>query len=119
MIRAVERVKERLARATATLDAAGVPCAVAGGNAVAAWVARVDPAGVRNTVEVNLWIRRSDFDAASECRRNSRRGCSNCSTLRMAKARNGLSYLIPCIHFLIMGDKTKSSTPEPSATNPT
>jgi hypothetical protein len=65
MIRAVERVKERLARAVAALDAAGVPYAVAGGNAVAAWVARVDPAGVRNTVDVDLLIRRSDFDAAS------------------------------------------------------
>ena len=65
MIRAVERVKERLARAVAALDAAGVPYAVVGGNAVASWVARVDPAGVRNTVDVDLLIRREDFAAAS------------------------------------------------------
>jgi len=37
MIRAVERVRERLRRAVAALKAAGVPYAVAGGNAVAAW----------------------------------------------------------------------------------
>jgi hypothetical protein len=48
MIRAVEEVRERLRRATAALEAAGVPYAVAGGNAVAAWVSRVDEAAVRN-----------------------------------------------------------------------
>jgi hypothetical protein len=40
MIRAVEKVRERLRRAVAALEAAGVPYAVAGGNAVAAWVSR-------------------------------------------------------------------------------
>ena len=39
---AAEKVKERLRRATKALDDAGVPYAVAGGNAVAEWVARVD-----------------------------------------------------------------------------
>ena len=37
-VRAVEKVRERLLRATAALDGAGVPYAVAGGLAVAAWV---------------------------------------------------------------------------------
>ncbi len=37
MVRAVERVRERLARAVAALVSAGVQYAVAGGNAVAAW----------------------------------------------------------------------------------
>jgi hypothetical protein len=41
----VEKVRERLRRAAAALEAAGVPYAVAGGNAVAAWVSRVDEAG--------------------------------------------------------------------------
>jgi len=36
MIRAVEKVRERLLRAAQALDAAHVPYAVAGGNAVAA-----------------------------------------------------------------------------------
>ena len=36
---AAEKVKERLRRATHALDAAGVPYAVAGGNAVAEWIA--------------------------------------------------------------------------------
>jgi hypothetical protein len=65
MVRAVELVRERLLRATAALEAAGIPYAVAGGNAVAAWVARVDPAAVRNTQDVDVLLRRSDLDAAA------------------------------------------------------
>ncbi len=57
MIRAVERVKERLARAVAALEKAGVSYAVAGGNAVAAWVSRVDEAAVRNTQDVGEYTR--------------------------------------------------------------
>jgi hypothetical protein len=61
---AVERIKDRLARATAALEAAGVPYAVVGGNAVAAWVATIDPGGVRNTKDVDILLRRSDLAAA-------------------------------------------------------
>jgi hypothetical protein len=65
MVRAVEKVKERLLRATAALDKAGVPYAVAGGNAVAHWVATIDEAAVRNTQDVDLLMRRTDLDAAT------------------------------------------------------
>src|SRR5271169_5421996 len=61
---AAEKVKERLRRATKALDHAGVPYAVAGGNAVAEWIARVDEDAVRNTRDVDLLIRRSDLPAA-------------------------------------------------------
>ncbi len=61
---AAEKVKERLRRATKALDDAGVPYAVAGGNAVAEWVARVDEEAVRNTRDVDLLIRRADFSSA-------------------------------------------------------
>ena len=63
MIRAVEKVRERLLRATAALEQIGVPYAVIGGNAVAAWVAKVDPAAVRNTPNVDLLLRRTDMPA--------------------------------------------------------
>ena len=63
MIEAVEAVRERALRATAALREAGIPYAVAGGNAVAAWVARVDRAAVRNTQDVDILVRRADFDA--------------------------------------------------------
>jgi hypothetical protein len=64
MARAVERVRQRLLRAAAALDKAGIAYAVTGGNAVAAWVSRVDEAAVRNTRDVDLLLRRSDLDAA-------------------------------------------------------
>jgi hypothetical protein len=46
MIRAVEKVRDRLLRAANTLEQAGLPYAMAGGNTVAAWVSRVDEAAV-------------------------------------------------------------------------
>src|SRR5271170_1079134 len=61
---AAEKVKERLRRAIKALDCAGVPYAVAGGNAVAEWVARIDDEAVRNTRDVDLLLRRADFAAA-------------------------------------------------------
>ena len=66
-IMAAEKVKERLRRATRALDAAGVPYAVVGGNAVAEWVARVDEDAVRNTRDVDILIRRPDFPATKAC----------------------------------------------------
>ena len=64
MVDAVEQVRQRLAKSAALLANAGLPYAVVGGNAVAAWVATVDQAAVRNTQDVDLLIRRSDFAAA-------------------------------------------------------
>src|SRR2546425_12570869 len=64
MTRAVERIRQRLRKATAALEAAGIAYAVVGGNAVAAWVSRVDEAAVRNTRDVDLLLRRADFEAA-------------------------------------------------------
>ena len=63
---AVEKVRQRLLRAAAALDAAKVPYAVAGGNAVASWVAKVDEAAVRNTQDADILLRREDFEQAKE-----------------------------------------------------
>jgi hypothetical protein len=65
MVRAVEKVRERLARATAALEKAHVPYAVIGGHAVAAWVAQVDEAAVRNTRDVDILLGRADLPAAA------------------------------------------------------
>ena len=64
MVRAVEKVRERLLRTATILEAAKIPYAVIGGNAVAAWVSRVDEAAVRNTQDVDILLRRADFPAA-------------------------------------------------------
>src|SRR5439155_4100581 len=65
MVRAVEKVRERLLRAAKSLEKAGIAYAGVGGKAVAAWVARVDEAAVRNTQDVDILIRRADVDAAT------------------------------------------------------
>ena len=64
MVLAVELVTQRLLRATTALESHGIPYAVAGGNAVAAWVAKVDPAAVRNTADVDLLLMRDDLERA-------------------------------------------------------
>ncbi len=64
IIRAVEKVRERLQSAVTALESGGVPYAVIGGNAVANWVSRVDEEAVRNTRDVDLLIRRDDLPAA-------------------------------------------------------
>jgi hypothetical protein len=64
MVRAVEKVRDRLLRTARALDEAGLPYAVADGNAVGAWVARVDDSAVRNTPDVDIVLRRSDLPAA-------------------------------------------------------
>ena len=66
MERAVEKVRKRLLRAASALEQAGVPYAVVGGNAVAAWVSRIDEAAVRNTQDVDILIARGDLPAVIE-----------------------------------------------------
>jgi len=61
MVAAVDKVRDRLRRATDALERADVAYAVIGGNAVAAWVARVDEAAVRNTQDVDILLRRGDL----------------------------------------------------------
>jgi hypothetical protein len=64
MMAAVDAVRERARRAASALDDAGIPCLVVGGNAVAAWVARVDTEAVRNTADVDILLRREDRERA-------------------------------------------------------
>ncbi len=61
MVNAVEKVRQRLLRATSAMETAKIPYAVAGGNAVALWVSRVDESAVRNTKDVDILVRREDF----------------------------------------------------------
>jgi hypothetical protein len=65
MVLAVERVRDRLKRASAALESAGIPYAVADGNAVAVWVATIDAAAVRNTQDLDILLRRSDLEIAA------------------------------------------------------
>lgn len=62
MEQGIEKVRIRLLRAAEALRAAGLTYAVIGGNAVAAWVSRVDESAVRNTRDVDILVRRADFE---------------------------------------------------------
>ena len=114
MIEAVEAVRERACRAAAALQRAGIPYAVAGGNAVAAWVARVDRAAVRNTQDVDILVRRSDFEAVKVA-------------LEAVGFVHHNIYGVDCfidgpegsprdaVHLLFAGEKVRATYPTPSA----
>lgn len=62
--RSVERVKDRLRRVTRALNAAHIPYAVIGGNAIQHWVSQVDESVVRNTRDVDIILNESDLHRA-------------------------------------------------------
>ncbi|MBL9144880.1 MAG: hypothetical protein JNM99_14460 [Verrucomicrobiaceae bacterium] len=66
MAQGIDEVRDRLERAASALSLLGVRYAVVGGNAVAAWVSRVDASAVRNTRDVDILLRREDADKARE-----------------------------------------------------
>ncbi len=66
---AVNRVEALLRQVSRTLLEAGIPYAVVGGNAVAAWVATVDEGAVRATKDVDILLRRQDLSGAAEALR--------------------------------------------------
>ena len=110
MVRAVEKVRERLLRATAALDAAGIPYAVVGGNAVAAWVAQVDEAAVRNTRDVDILLRRSDLERAKEA--FEREGFHYRHVAGMDIFRDGPDASVrDSVHVLFAGEKVNPETP--------
>jgi hypothetical protein len=59
-----QMAQKSLLKVSATLRKARVPYAVVGGNAVALWVSRVDESAVRSTHNIDILLRREDFDAA-------------------------------------------------------
>lgn len=61
---ALDAVAERLRRISEALEKAGVPFALAGGQAVALWVATRAPAAVRTTKDVDILLRRQDLPKA-------------------------------------------------------
>ena len=119
MSEGIEKVKVRLRRATALLEAAQLPYAVIGGNAVAAWVSRVDDSVVRNTRDVDLLVRRSDMEAIVTAmagggfihRSVSILGGKGHIEMFLdgpgAKARDG-------VHLIFSGEKVNSESLEPS-----
>jgi hypothetical protein len=71
MVRAVERVRGRLLRATAALEESAVPYCVVGEQAVAAWILQVDEAAVKYSPAIEILLNRSDLDAAKRAMANA------------------------------------------------
>jgi Uncharacterised nucleotidyltransferase len=113
MIRAVEKVRDRLNRAASALEAAGIPYAIVGGNAVAAWVATVDESAVRNTQDVDVLIRRADLDAVKDALSKAGFIFRHVKGIDMfldgpgAKARDA-------VHILFAGEKVRSDDSVPA-----
>lgn len=106
MERAVEKVRERLLRATAALNLAGVPYAVVGGNAVGSWVATVDEGAVRNTRDVDLLVRRSDLPAVTAALEKAGFVCDE--LLDGVMFRDGPDGKpSQAVHLLFAGEKTR------------
>ena len=106
MERAVLKVRERLLRATAALNQAGVPYAVVGGNAVASWVATVDAGAVRNTRDVDILVRRADLPVITTALQGA--GFVPSTTLDVVMFRDGEEGLpSEAIHLLFSGEKTR------------
>src|SRR2546421_6136721 len=113
MERAVAKVRERLLRATAALNRAGIPYAVVGGNAVASWVATVDEGAIRNTRDVDLLVRRSDLPAITSALEQA--GFVRDELLDVIMFRDGPEGKpSEAIHLLFTGEKTRPDHPLPA-----
>lgn len=113
MAQAVERVRQRLRRASQALEQGQVPYAVVGGNAVAAWVASIDEGAVRNTQDVDVLIRRDDLEKAKEAMATEGFVFRHAAGVDMfldgpqAKARDA-------VHIVFAGEKVRPDYAEPS-----
>lgn len=113
MDRAVEKVRERLERTAKCLEAAGIPYAIIGGNAVRAWVAQADEAAVRTTRDVDILLRRADFPRAIEAMEKIGFVYRHVKSIDMfldgpsAKARDA-------VHVIFAGEKVRPEDAVPS-----
>ncbi|QDV72202.1 hypothetical protein [Botrimarina mediterranea] len=110
--RAVQKVKDRLDRVVKALEAAGIPYAIIGGNAVQVWVARVDESAVRNTKDVDIILSRdrlTDAIVALEAAGFLYRHSAGVTTFLDgpdAKARDA-------VHVVFSGEKVREGYAEP------
>jgi hypothetical protein len=106
MERAVAKVRERLLRATAALNQAGVPYAVVGGHAVASWVATIDEGAVRNTRDIDLLVRRDDLPAITAAM--TKAGFIPAEVLEVPMFLDGPDAKpSESVHLLFSGEKTR------------
>lgn len=113
VVRAVQEVRERLLRSARALEAAGLPYAVVGGNAVAVWVGKIDEGAVRNTKDVDILVRRQDSDAVRAAMEDAG---------FLAGSTFGVDFFIDGptgkpsqgVHLLYSGERVKVTDPVPT-----
>lgn len=114
VFRAVDKIQKRLRRATGALEAGGVPYAVAGGNAVANWVSRVDEAAVRFTQDIDILIRRTDLPAVTAALESAGFQYRQAARVHMfLDGPEGRSR--DAVHVLFAGEKVREEYSEPAA----
>jgi hypothetical protein len=104
--RSMELVERRLRKTVGILEAAGIPYAVVGGNAVRIWVAQVDPGAVRATNDVDILIRPADFERMKQ---------AMCDAGFSHRQTAGLDMFVECenesarnaIHVVLAGDMVR------------
>jgi hypothetical protein len=110
---AIQEVRDRLLRSTSAVAAARVPYAVAGGNAVAEWVGRIDKAAVRFTQDVDLLIRREDLQRTVDAMQ---------AAGFVFRESFGVSFFLDgpqagprdAVHLVFSGEKVKQNDPLPA-----
>jgi hypothetical protein len=113
MERAVTKVRERLLRATAALNAAHVSYAVVGGNAVASWVATIDEGAVRTTRDIDFLVRRDDLRTITSALGDA--GFVRDELLEVIMFRDGSEGKpSEAIHLLFAGEKVRPDHPWPA-----
>jgi hypothetical protein len=109
----MEKVRERLGRAVRALEAGGIPYAVIGGNAVGAWVSRIDEGKVRTTSDVDILLRRGDLDEATPYLEAE--GFVRAEVLGVPMFLDGPDGKpSQAIHILIAGEKVRPEYVEPA-----
>lgn len=113
MMRAVEKVRERVLLSARALERGNIPYAVIGGNAVAAFVAKMDEGSVRNTRDVDILIRRADLEAAKAAMGGAGFDFAEVDGVaRFVERPNGKPS--EGVHLLFAGEKVKESDPVPA-----
>ncbi len=107
------KVRERLLRATAALNQAGMPYAVVGGNAVASWVATIDEGAVRNTRDIDVLVRRGDLPTITAALEQA--GFVRDELLDVIMFRDGAEGKpSEAIHLVFAGEKIRPDHPFPA-----
>jgi hypothetical protein len=112
---AVEDVAQRMVRIVGALDAAQLPYALVGGQAVALWVATVDEAAIRITKDVDIMVRREDLPAVRKAALTVGMDYFEVLGVGMLLERDDPNPR-RAVHLLWAGEKVRPEYPLPSPT---